>query len=63
MSVRPGEPTQASFQLPGHAELNLSSAQSAEVIAEHFSKISQEYSPLNVSNLPPNVQTHIKKDD
>ena len=48
MSVRPGEPTQASFQLPGHAELNLSSAQSAEIIAEHFSKISQEYSPLNV---------------
>ena len=51
------------FQLPGHAELGLSSAQSAEVIAEHFSKISQEYAPLNVSKLPPNVQTYLQKND
>ena len=61
MGVGPAEPTQAGFQLPAHAELNLSSAQSAEIIAEHFSKISQEYSPLNVSKLPPNVQLFLQK--
>ena len=63
MGVGPAEPTQAGFQLPAHAELNLSSAQSAEIIAEHFSKISQEYSPLNVSKLPPNVQLFLQKND
>ena len=30
--------------------------QSAELIASHFSSISQEFLPLKVTNLPPNVQ-------
>ena len=37
LGLRPGEEIQSGFQLPMHAEQNLSSAQSAEVIAEHFS--------------------------
>ena len=41
LSLRPGDER----QLPEHAELNLSSAQSAEIIANHFSVISQEYLP------------------
>ena len=63
LGLRPGDSAQAVFQLPVHAELGLSSAQSAEVIAEHFSKISQEYAPLNISKLPPNVQTFIQQND
>ena len=63
LGLQPGNTTHGGFQLPEHAELNYSSAQSAEVIAEHFSKISQEYSPLDVSSLPPNVQAFLKKND
>ena len=56
LGLRPGEEIQSGFQLPMHAEQNLSPAQSAELIAEHFSRISQEYEPLNIYNLPSNVQ-------
>ena len=54
LGARHFETTQSGFQLPEHAELNLTSAQSAELIAEHFSRISQEFEPLNTSLLPPN---------
>ena len=57
--MRPGENDSADFQLPSHSEQNLSPAQSAEMIAQHFSHISQEYSPLNLSSLPPNVQQYL----
>ena len=57
LGLRPGEANQSGFQLPDHAKLNYSAAQSAEIIAQHFSRISQEYSPLDVSSLPPNVQS------
>ena len=63
LALRPGETTHGGFQLPDHAELNYSSAQSAEIIAEHFSIISQEYSPLDVSSLPPNVQSFLGNND
>ena len=63
MGLRNFETTQSGFQLPSHSELNLISAQSAEIIAEHFSKISQEFSPLNVQDLPPNVQLFLANSD
>ena len=47
LGLRPGEETQSGFQLPEHAEHSLSSAQSAEIIANLFSAISQEYALLN----------------
>ena len=55
LGLQPGETTHGGFHLPQHVEQNFSSTQSAEVIAEHFTRISQEYSPLNISRLPPNV--------
>ena len=61
LAKRPGETAHGGFQLPEHA--GLSSAQSAEIIAEHFSSISQEYSPLDVSSLPPNVQDFLSNCD
>ena len=65
LGLKPGDQTQSQsvFQLPAHADLRLSSAESAELIAEHFSKISQEYSPLDVAKLPSNVQIYLKSND
>ena len=63
LGLQPGETTHGGFQLPDHVDQNYSSAQSAEIIAEHFSRISQEYSPLDISRLPPNVQDWLAKDD
>ena len=63
LGIRPGEVNQSTFQLPGHIELNLSSNQSAEIIAEHFSRISQEYLPLDLMNLPPNIRNYLSCSD
>ena len=63
LGLRPGDEPQAAFQLPAHAELNLSPAQSAEIIADHFSSISQEYQPIQMSSLPPNVQSYLSTCD
>ena len=59
LGLRPGETTQPSFQLPEHVESKLSSLESVELIADYFSSISQEYLPLEISALPPNVQSHL----
>ena len=40
---RPGEQPHAQFNLPGHVENNYSPEQSAEILAQHLSHISQEY--------------------
>ena len=63
MCQRPGDDSQTGFQLPAHTELNLSAAQSAEIIAEHFSSISQEYHPLDLTLLPPNIQSFLEDCD
>ena len=44
------------FTLPEHIELGLSSQQSSEAIAAHFSAISQEYPALKIDMLPERVQ-------
>ena len=59
MGAKPGECEENStFTLPEHE--NLSNLEAADKIAEHFSKISREYSPLNVVNLPDRVSQKIK---
>ena len=63
LGLRPGEDSNSGFLLPNHAEQNLTPAQSAEVIAEHFSRISQEFTPLSVTNLPPNIQEYLQSDE
>ena len=57
LGSRPGESTKNQFQLPGHA--GFSAAQSAECIAAHFAKISQDYEPLTLASLPPCIRTYI----
>ena len=61
LSLRPGETPHGGFQLPQHA--GLSSTQTAEIIANYFSTISQEFKPLNVASLPTNVQRFIENAD
>lgn len=57
MGARPGDCTDAqTFTLPRHERENLSHKESAEQIAEYFSKISREFQPLNRALLPHRVQ-------
>ena len=44
------------FSLPSHTEANLSPEESAEILAKHFSSISQEFSPLDASRFLPNLK-------
>ena len=55
--------TNDSFQLPEYAQLQLSPVQSAERLADYFSMISQEFSPLDTANLPPNLQHYLSNYD
>ena len=48
------------FTLPSHENDGLSDQESAELIADHFSSISQQFHPLNVSSLPLHVQEKLK---
>ena len=53
LGSRPGNNEESnSFSLPLHVEQGYSAEQSAELIANHFAAISQEYRPLDVSSLP-----------
>ena len=63
LGLRPNDTPHASFQLPAHAEQNMSAQQSAELIADHFSLISGEFSPLNAANLPQVVQSFLNLSD
>ena len=60
--ARPGDTLSKSFTLPDHLERGLSALQSAEEIADFFSKISQEYEPLDVSALPERVKDKLALD-
>ena len=62
LQARPGAAPQKSFTLPDHLDSGLSALQSAEKIADFFSKISQEYDPLNVDNLPERVKLKLLND-
>ena len=53
------ESNQKGFQLPNFVQENLSNLECAENIANFFSRVSQEYQPLNVNNLPPNIQEYL----
>ena len=57
---KPGEFHEAGFTLPIYAEQKLSNLECAEMIASYFSAVSQEYSPLNVKSLPPNIQEFLE---
>ena len=56
----PNDAKKRPFHIPAHLDLNLSPLQCAENIAEYFSMISQEYAPINLNNLQPNLQTFLR---
>ena len=62
MLARPGNTANNTFVLPEHVEKGLSELESAEEIADFFSKISQEYDPLCIDTLPSNVQVKLATD-
>ena len=57
MGSQPGDCLdEGSFRLKEHEEANLTLAESAEKISEHFAAISQLYEPLDISALPHYVK-------
>ena len=60
--ARPGDIPSKSFTLPDHVERGLSVLQSSEEIADFFSKISQEFAPLNLDTLPDRVVKKLRDD-
>ena len=63
LGLRPWDDTRDQFQLPAHQQNNYSAQQSAEIIAAHFSSISQEYEPVLLSNFPPKIQDYLLNAD
>ena len=64
MGAPPGESNdEGSFTLLNHRELNLSTEESIEQIAQYFAQISQEYPPLNPDSLPQRVQDNLNSSD
>ena len=55
----PGEMRQTGFQISSYADQNLSNSECVERIANYFSRVSQEYPPLNLGNLPPNLREYL----
>ena len=47
------------FTLPSHAEENYSPLQSAEVFANYFSQISQEFNPICIDEFSPHIKTKL----
>ena len=63
MGLRPGESVESGFHLPKHADKQFTPLQPAEAIAEHFSRISQEFEPLSLQSLPPNIRSYLEESD
>ena len=60
MGAQPGDCTDSNnFTLPEHARENLTAKESADRIAQYFSKISNEYPPLDLTSLPDRVKANL----
>ena len=49
-------PSDPSFKIPAHEDSDLSAEQSAELLADYFSRISQEFAPIDHNNFSPNLK-------
>ena len=58
--MKPFDDKTSQFHISSHTALNFTPEQSAEAIATHFSKISQEFSPLSFDSLPLNVRNALE---
>lgn len=59
---RPGDINSLEFQLPEYIEQGLTPQQSVEKMADYFSKISAEYLPLDISQLPIQIQHFLENE-
>ena len=61
LGARPGDcDMEAGFSLTTHVEENLSPKESVERFADYFSKISQEYLPLDINRLSESVRNKLQ---
>ena len=63
LGVRPGDVSANTFTLPSHIENNLSARESAELIADHFAAISQDYDPIKLDNFSPIIREALSQPD
>ena len=63
IGVGPGDSSSNTFHLPSHVENNLTASQSAELIADHFASISQNYDPINLNNCLPIIRVALSQCD
>ena len=63
LGARPGEEAPNTFTLPSHVDRGLSARESAEIIADHFATISQQYEPIRLENFPPNIRQSLFQPD
>ena len=62
MGAQPGDCGEdGTFTLQNHLDANMTTEESTEAIASHFSRISQEYLPLDLKNLPSKVQKKLEE--
>ena len=62
LNARPGEDQSPTFSLPSHMDANLFPIDSAEAIADFFSKIKQEYTPIEEDISTPWMDVQRKMD-
>ena len=58
--MKPFDDKTSQFHISSHTALNFTPEQSAEAIATHFSKISQEFSPLSFDSLSLNLRNTLE---
>ena len=64
MGAQPGDMLDDGvFSLLNHLEDNLTSKESVEKIAKHFSEISQQYPPMDIQKLPQHVQDKMNENN
>ena len=54
------EGKQSTFTLPSHVEKNFTPEESAEVFADYFSVISQEFEPISIQRFPPYLKQKLE---
>ena len=59
----PGDNNPGTFTLPSHLDRNLSTTQSADIIADHFAAISRDYKPIDILNFPPKMREDLQAPD
>ena len=58
---RPFDSSPNTFDIPEFVQNNLDDEQAAEALADHFSSISQEFQPIDVTQFPPNLRDELTR--